>query len=75
MRLRIREAKGLHGAPTHLGHDIKLGAGGIRENRVSSPRSGSSSPAAGTPICAVRGTVEGPFPARRRRMGARSGGG
>ena len=31
MRLRIREAKGLHGAPTHLGHDLKLGAGGIRE--------------------------------------------
>ena len=31
MRLRIRDHKGLHGAPTHLGHDLKLGRGGIRE--------------------------------------------
>ncbi|MDJ1008731.1 MAG: glutamine-synthetase adenylyltransferase [Paracoccaceae bacterium] len=31
MRLRIRAAKGLHGALSHLGHDLKLGAGGIRE--------------------------------------------
>jgi glutamate-ammonia-ligase adenylyltransferase len=31
MRLRIREHKGLHGGPSHLGHDLKLGRGGIRE--------------------------------------------
>jgi [glutamine synthetase] adenylyltransferase / [glutamine synthetase]-adenylyl-L-tyrosine phosphorylase len=31
MRLRIREHKGLHRAPSHLGHDMKLGQGGIRE--------------------------------------------
>ena len=31
MRLRIREHKGLHGGPSHLGHDLKLGKGGIRE--------------------------------------------
>ncbi len=31
MRLRIREHKGLHGAVSHLGHDLKLGQGGIRE--------------------------------------------
>ncbi|NNE79072.1 MAG: glutamine-synthetase adenylyltransferase [Silicimonas sp.] len=31
MRLRIREHKGLHQAPSHLGHDLKLGKGGIRE--------------------------------------------
>ncbi|MCV6594594.1 MAG: glutamine-synthetase adenylyltransferase [Silicimonas sp.] len=31
MRLRIREHKGLHQAPSHLGHDLKLGRGGIRE--------------------------------------------
>ena len=31
MRLRIRDHKGLHAAPSHLGHDLKLGAGGIRE--------------------------------------------
>ncbi|MBT8426004.1 MAG: glutamine-synthetase adenylyltransferase, partial [Silicimonas sp.] len=31
MRLRIREHKGLHKAASHLGHDLKLGQGGIRE--------------------------------------------
>ncbi|MDA8586579.1 glutamine-synthetase adenylyltransferase [Rhodobacteraceae bacterium] len=31
MRLRIRDHKGLHSAPSHLGHDLKLGQGGIRE--------------------------------------------
>ncbi len=31
MRLRIRDHKKLHGAPSHLGHDLKLGRGGIRE--------------------------------------------
>ncbi len=31
MRLRIRDHKGLHGAPSHKGHDLKLGQGGIRE--------------------------------------------
>lgn len=31
MRLRIRSHKGLHGRPSHLGHDLKLGEGGIRE--------------------------------------------
>ena len=31
MRLRIRDHKGLHAAPSHLGHDLKLGKGGIRE--------------------------------------------
>ena len=31
MRRRIREAKGLHAGPSHLGHDLKLGQGGIRE--------------------------------------------
>ncbi len=31
MRLRIRDHKGLHHAPSHLGHDLKLGQGGIRE--------------------------------------------
>ena len=31
MRLRIREHKRLHKAPSHLGHDLKLGQGGIRE--------------------------------------------
>ena len=31
MRLRIRGHKGLHRAPSHLGHDLKLGEGGIRE--------------------------------------------
>ncbi|MDJ1016443.1 MAG: bifunctional [glutamine synthetase] adenylyltransferase/[glutamine synthetase]-adenylyl-L-tyrosine phosphorylase [Paracoccaceae bacterium] len=31
MRLRIREHKGLHKRPSHLGHDLKLGQGGIRE--------------------------------------------
>ena len=31
MRLRIRDHKGLHKAPSHLGHDMKLGSGGIRE--------------------------------------------
>ncbi|QMU57380.1 MAG: glutamine-synthetase adenylyltransferase [Boseongicola sp.] len=31
MRLRIRDHKGLHKAPSHLGHDLKLGQGGIRE--------------------------------------------
>ncbi len=31
MRLRIRGHKGLHRAPSHLGHDLKLGQGGIRE--------------------------------------------
>ena len=31
MRLRIRDHKGLHKAPSHLGHDLKLGRGGIRE--------------------------------------------
>ncbi|WP_238366156.1 glutamine-synthetase adenylyltransferase [Mesobacterium pallidum] len=31
MRLRIREHKGLHGAITLPGHDMKLGRGGIRE--------------------------------------------
>ena len=31
MRLRIRDHKGLHAAPSHLGHDLKLGQGGIRE--------------------------------------------
>ncbi len=31
MRLRIREHKGLHRAVSHLGHDLKLGQGGIRE--------------------------------------------
>jgi glutamate-ammonia-ligase adenylyltransferase len=31
MRLRIRDHKGLHRAPSHLGHDLKLGEGGIRE--------------------------------------------
>lgn len=31
MRLRIRDHKGLHSAPSHLGHDLKLGRGGIRE--------------------------------------------
>ena len=31
MRLRIRDHKGLHRAPSHLGHDLKLGKGGIRE--------------------------------------------
>ncbi|MDD9978663.1 MAG: glutamine-synthetase adenylyltransferase, partial [Boseongicola sp.] len=31
MRLRIREHKGLHGKINAYGHDLKLGAGGIRE--------------------------------------------
>ena len=31
MRLRIREHKGLHKPISHLGHDLKLGQGGIRE--------------------------------------------
>jgi glutamate-ammonia-ligase adenylyltransferase len=31
MRLRIRDHKGLYQAPSHLGHDLKLGQGGIRE--------------------------------------------
>lgn len=31
MRLRIRDHKGLHRAISHLGHDLKLGEGGIRE--------------------------------------------
>ena len=31
MRLRIRDHKGLHKAPSHLGHNLKLGQGGIRE--------------------------------------------
>ncbi|NNL35685.1 MAG: glutamine-synthetase adenylyltransferase, partial [Silicimonas sp.] len=31
MRLRIREHKGLHKSASHLGHDLKLGQGGIRE--------------------------------------------
>ncbi len=31
MRLRIREHKGLHAPISHLGHDLKLGQGGIRE--------------------------------------------
>ncbi len=31
MRLRIREHKGLHGAVSVPGHDMKLGRGGIRE--------------------------------------------
>jgi glutamate-ammonia-ligase adenylyltransferase len=31
MRLRIRDHKGLHRAAHHLGHDLKLGQGGIRE--------------------------------------------
>ena len=31
MRLRIRDHKGIHGPVSHLGHDLKLGQGGIRE--------------------------------------------
>ena len=31
MRLRIRDHKGLHRGISHLGHDLKLGEGGIRE--------------------------------------------
>lgn len=31
MRLRIRDHKGLHKPLSHLGHDLKLGEGGIRE--------------------------------------------
>ncbi len=31
MRLRIRDHKGLNKPVTHLGHDLKLGRGGIRE--------------------------------------------
>ena len=31
MRLRIRDHKGLTRAISHLGHDVKLGQGGIRE--------------------------------------------
>ena len=31
MRLRIRDHKGLHHEISHLGHDLKLGMGGIRE--------------------------------------------
>ena len=31
MRLRIREHKGLHAPISHLGHNLKLGRGGIRE--------------------------------------------
>src|SRR5690606_7126770 len=31
MRLRIRDHRGLHGPVTVEGHDMKLGAGGIRE--------------------------------------------
>lgn len=31
MRLRIRDHKGLHKTASHLGHDLKLGQGGIRE--------------------------------------------
>ena len=31
MRLKIKAHKGLYGGPTHLGHDLKLGQGGIRE--------------------------------------------
>jgi len=58
MRLRIREAKGLHGAPTHLGHDLKLGAGGIREieffTQIRQLIAGGRHPE-----LRVRGTVEG----------------
>ena len=31
IRLRIKDSKGLYAKPSHLGHDLKLGAGGIRE--------------------------------------------
>jgi len=58
MRLRIRDAKGLHGLAGALGHDLKLGAGGIREieffTQTRQLIAGGRDPA-----LRVRGTLEG----------------
>ncbi len=58
MRLRIREHKGLHGPITLEGHNMKLGAGGIREIEFFT-QTRQIIAGGRDPDLRVRGTVEG----------------
>ncbi len=58
MRLRIREHKGLHGAIALEGHNLKLGAGGIREIEFFT-QTRQIIAGGRDPELRVRGTVEG----------------
>ncbi len=58
MRLRIREHKGLHGPITLEGHNMKLGAGGIREIEFFT-QTRQIIAGGRDPELRVRGTVEG----------------
>lgn len=58
MRLRIRDHKGLHKAASHLGHDLKLGQGGIREIEFFT-QTRQLIAGGRDPDLRVRGTVEG----------------
>lgn len=58
MRLRIRDHKGLHKPISHLGHDLKLGEGGIREIEFFT-QTRQIIAGGRDPDLRVRGTVEG----------------
>ncbi|MBT8413837.1 MAG: glutamine-synthetase adenylyltransferase [Boseongicola sp.] len=58
MRLRIRDHKGLHKAASHLGHDLKLGQGGIREIEFFT-QTRQLIAGGRDPELRVRGTVDG----------------
>lgn len=58
MRLRIRDHKGLHKSASHLGHDLKLGQGGIREIEFFT-QTRQLIAGGRDPELRVRGTVEG----------------
>jgi len=58
MRLKIRDHKGLHKAASHLGHDLKLGQGGIREIEFFT-QTRQLIAGGRDPELRVRGTVEG----------------
>ena len=58
IRLKIRDHKGLHKAISHLGHDVKLGKGGIREIEFFT-QTRQLIAGGRDPDLRVRGTVEG----------------
>ena len=58
IRLKIRDHKGLHKAISHLGHDVKLGQGGIREIEFFT-QTRQLIAGGRDPDLRVRGTVDG----------------